>query len=231
MPVLCCFRRVLRSFVDYLFRPEAFEANFCLNMPAVGDAQGEQDSELLPAPAELFKTHEQYLEWVDALPPRDMPEWIGFSYRAEWLLASRQAQSCIANWSTLLLRGKEETLDFHLISESMLKKGQKKQRSIAEVGTAAAEEEAPAATSWLSLLIPVVQACLATVPESVPVLERSEEMVQNPMFRCFERELAVGAKCVRHPIQKGCQHQASNSVHASFGFLCRLSCYSYYLSI
>ncbi|KAL8439825.1 hypothetical protein Efla_004351 [Eimeria flavescens] len=185
--------RVLRSFVEHLFRPEAFESGFYLNTPAARKPGEESGAQLLPAPAELFKTHEQYLNWVDTLPTRDMPEWIGFSYRAEWLLASRQAQSCIANWSTLLLRGKEEALDFHSIFDSMMKKGLKGQRSTAELGGAVETEEAPV-TSWLTLLIPTVQTCLATLPAGVPALQRTEAMVQNPMFRCFERELAVGAK-------------------------------------
>ncbi|KAL8271990.1 hypothetical protein Esti_004114 [Eimeria stiedai] len=184
--------RVLWSFVEHLFRPEAFESQFCLNSPSVVKPTEESSPELLLAPGELYKTHEQYLNWIDSLPPRDMPEWIGFSYRAEWLLASRQAQSCIANWATLLLRGKEEAVDFYSIFESMMKKGLQKHRSVAEVG-GGAEAEEPPVTSWLTLLIPTVQNCLAAVPKSVPALQRTEAMVQNPMFRCFERELAVGA--------------------------------------
>lgn len=190
--VVTCIR-VLRSFVDYLFRPEAFESDFCLNMPNLGKDVEDSEAELLRAPAELFKTHEQYLEWVDSLPPRDMPAWIGFNSRAEWLLASRQAHACIANWSTLLLRGKEESLDFHSISESIMK-GLKRQKSVAAISDEKEPDEAPKATSWLTLLIPVVQACLATLPEKLPVLQRTDTMVQNPMFRCFERELAVGAR-------------------------------------
>ncbi|KAL8455832.1 hypothetical protein Emag_000406 [Eimeria magna] len=185
--------RVLWSFVEHLFRPEAFESDFCLNSPAAGKTAEESGPELLLAPGELYKTHEQYLNWIDSLPPRDMPEWIGFSYRAEWLLASRQAQSCITNWATLLLRGKEEAFDFYSIFESMMKKGLQKHRSVAEVG-GGAEAEEPPVTSWLTLLIPLVQNCLAAAPKTVPALQRTEAMVQNPMFRCFERELAVGAK-------------------------------------
>ncbi|CDJ57328.1 hypothetical protein EMWEY_00007760 [Eimeria maxima] len=184
--------RVLRSFVDYLFRPEAFESDFCLNMPSVGKGGDASSSDALRAPAELYKTHEQYLEWVDSLPQRDMPAWIGFNSRAEWLLAARQAQRCVTNWSTLLLRGKEEDLDFHSIAESILKKGLKKQKSTAAVDEAE-PDEAPK-TSWLTLLVPVVQACLTTLPDKLPVLQRTDAMVQNPMFRCFERELAVGAR-------------------------------------
>lgn len=194
--VLGSYLRVLRSFVEYLFRPEAFETDFPLNMPSEGKAGREQGSELLLAPAELYKTHDQYLEWIDSLPQRDMPEWIGFNYRAEWLLAARQAHSCIINWSTLLLRGKEEALDFHAIFESVVKKSLQSQKTLSGVGDAEMPEETAVATSWLSLLIPAVQTCLDTVPESAPFLHRTEAMVQNPMFRCFERELAVGAKCV-----------------------------------
>lgn len=188
------FFRVLRSFVDYLFRPEAFEANFSLNTPDMETKAQESGSELLWAPPELFKTHEQYLEWVDSLPQRDMPEWIGFNSHAEWLLAARQAASCISNWSALLLRGKEETLDFYSIAESILKKGLQSQKNVVAIGDEGKPEETSKALSWLTLLAPVVQTCLATLPESVPVLQRTDEMVQNPMFRCFERELAVGAR-------------------------------------
>ncbi|CDI87445.1 dynein beta chain, flagellar outer arm, putative [Eimeria praecox] len=184
--------RVLRSFVDYLFRPEAFESDFCLNMPSFGKGGDASSSDSLRAPVELYKTHEQYLQWVDSLPSRDMPAWIGFNSRAEWLLAARQAQTCVTNWSTLLLRGKEEDLDFHSIAESILKKGLKYQKSTAAVDEAE-PDEAPKA-SWLTLLIPVVQACLTTLPDKLPVLQRTDAMVQNPMFRCFERELAVGAR-------------------------------------
>ncbi|CDJ33136.1 Cytoplasmic dynein heavy chain, related [Eimeria mitis] len=227
-PVGWC-KLVLRSFIDYLFRPEAFESDFCLNMPTFGKgadaspadalrapaelyktheqylewvdslptrdmpAADASPADALRAPAELYKTHEQYLEWVDSLPTRDMPAWIGFNARAEWLLAARQAQSCVTNWSTLLLRGKEEDLDFHSIAENILKKGLKRQKSAAAVDETEPDEAVPK-TSWLTLLIPVVQACLTTLPDKLPILQRTDAMVQNPMFRCFERELAVGAR-------------------------------------
>lgn len=216
--------RVLRSFVDYLFRPEAFESGFSLNMPAVGEGASGTDSELLLAPAELFKTHEQYLQWVDSLPPRDMPEWIGFNSRAEWLLASRQAHSCITNWSTLLLRGKEEALDFHSIAERTLKKGLKSQKSVVSIGDEGKPEAAAVVTSWLTLLIPTVQACMATLPETVPTLQRTEALVQNPMFRCFERELAVGAKCVPY-FRAGATRKCSPSAQHPASSGCHIGCF------
>ncbi|OEH78569.1 dynein heavy chain related [Cyclospora cayetanensis] len=188
--------RVLRSFVDYLFRPEAFEADFCLNMPTMITETKESEGEFLVAPTELYRTHEQYLEWVDSLPSRDMPAWIGFNSRAEWLLAARQAYTCITNWSALLLRGKEETLDFHSLYASMMKKGGlTSQKSVSTPTEEGSSRDADSlATSWLALLIPVIQTCLTTLPEKLPSLKRTDDLLQNPMFRCFEREITVGVR-------------------------------------
>lgn len=161
-------------------------------MPVCDNSPSHSNS-VLKAP-ELFKNNMDYLSWVDSLPSRETPEWFGFSSRAEWLLASREGTSIINNWSTLLLRGQEEALDFLGIAQSANSKDLQRVSKHETAKSTGEKEEVLSTTSWLTLLIPVVNTLLLSLPDSVEPLERTDELVQNPLFRCFERELGIGIR-------------------------------------
>lgn len=164
-------------------------------MPVFNNIVVPHSTSTLKAP-ELLRNNMEYLSWIDSLPSRETPEWFGFSSRAEWLLASREGTSIINNWSTLLLRGQEEALDFLGIAQSANSKAaQRVVKQEASVSTGESEEVLTT-TSWLTLLIPVVNTLLLSLPDGVKALERTDELVQNPLFRCFERELGIGIRSV-----------------------------------
>lgn len=218
--VLDFLSRILGSLVDHLFQPAAFEASFALNIMAEPESSSSSDSTkdhlplILQAP-DLHKHAAAYESWADQLSSVDSPTWLGFSSHAERLLASRQSLSAIGSWSALHLRGNEEAHDFQAIisktspGTSRVAAGgggvgggvlEKFTRQLSKQMSTeshhhqhgpAAGEGAGGGSSWLTDLLPAVNAIIEMLPPQVPEMKRTEDTVRDPMFRCFERETTV----------------------------------------
>ncbi|EPR57558.1 dynein heavy chain [Toxoplasma gondii GT1] len=201
-------QKILSSLVDYLFQPAAFEASFPLNIMAENEETGADSlslPQLLTAP-DLFKQASAYEAWAEQLWSVDSPTWLGFSAQAERLLASRQSLAAVGSWAAVLLRGNEEAHDFQAISvqgsvtsgarQAARGRGAEEARSLSAQLTSqmSSEMEGAAGSSWLSDLVPGVQAMIGLLPQVVPDVRRTEETVKDPMFRCFEREITVARR-------------------------------------
>ncbi|PHJ17985.1 dynein heavy chain [Cystoisospora suis] len=175
---------------------------------------------ILQAP-DLHKHATAYEAWADQLSSVDSPTWLGFSSHAERLLASRQSLSAIGSWSALHLRGNEEAHDFQAIiskkakapssggggaAKAVVRGGIEKltQQLSRQMSTeshhhqhgpaAASGEGEGGGSSWLTDLLPGVNAIIDMLPDEVPEMKRTEDTVRDPMFRCFERETTVARK-------------------------------------
>ncbi|CBZ49657.1 hypothetical protein NCLIV_001450 [Neospora caninum Liverpool] len=199
-------QKILSSLVDYLFQPAAFDASFPLNIMAESEETGSDSlsvPQLLTAP-DLFKQPSAYEAWADQLWSVDSPTWLGFSAHAERLLASRQSLAAVGSWAAVLLRGNEEAHDFQAIAvqgsvapgarQQTRGRGDEASLSAQLTSQMSSEMAGAGGSSWLSDLLPGVQAMVNMLPEAVPDMRRTEETVKDPMFRCFERETTVARR-------------------------------------
>lgn len=73
--------------MDYLFRPEAFESDFCLSGGYADKTDAQSSIPALTAP-DLGRTREHYLEYIDNMADKDEPLWLGLSPKADRLIRS-----------------------------------------------------------------------------------------------------------------------------------------------
>jgi len=150
--------QVLRAFVQHLFREESFNSDFKLNMAL------SKEHDLASPDA---RKREQFLQWIEDLPAKGSPTWIGLPVHAEQMLRINRANHTLARW--LALQGSAASVP------KARKAGNKRRSSamanpLLELGTK-------------------VKSILGSLPESVPIMERTEASLKDPLWRCFDREM------------------------------------------
>ena len=158
---------VLKTFINHLFRAESFERDFALNM--------ESSSEhCLRSPD--GRKREQFLEWIDNLPAKGSPTWVGLPVHAEQMLRINRANHTLQRW--LLLQGNTGAL-----------KGEKKKEG--------EKRRASALINPLFDLGTKVKQMLENLPESLEQLPRSEASLRDPLWRCYDREAGFGRSLLK----------------------------------
>eukprot|EP00923_Selenidium_pygospionis_P010873 GHVN01019032.1.p1 GENE.GHVN01019032.1~~GHVN01019032.1.p1 ORF type:complete len:2863 (-),score=448.94 GHVN01019032.1:301-8082(-) len=180
-------RRVLRSFIGRLFNETSFQEDFCLSLTP--EELGIPNSEV-PAlyPPPVGNSRDHYFTWVEKLPNVDLPTWIGFAPNAERLLGSRLGEGTLINWSTLNSKSAEdlhELLPITAVEEAAAESGLQRSNT---------KEASKVAIGWLAELLPHLRTMQQQLPPKsfCPKLVRTAEAVNDPLFRCFEREVNTG---------------------------------------
>ncbi|KAL6068809.1 putative dyneins heavy chain [Balamuthia mandrillaris] len=182
-------QRLLDSFLDHLFTPHSFDAQFPLTnallaSSTAGSSSAEND-EVLTVPD--GRSRDDFIKWVQAsMPENETPAWLGLPDNAEVML--------LAN------KGKE-----------MLKKLQKMQ--VIEEDEAASSSESPdkekevagALPAWMIALSQTAEKWLLLLPEQLAQMPGKQKeqggedygaSEHDPVLRCLQRELSAGAGLV-----------------------------------
>lgn len=158
---------VLKAFIHHLFRAESFDADFSLNMESAKD-------QCLRSPD--GRKRDQFLEWIDNLPAKGSPTWVGLPVHAEQMLRINRANHTLARW--LLLQGNTGAL-----------KGEKKAEG--------QKRRASALINPLADLGSKVRQMIANLPESLEEMQRSAASLQDPLWRCYDREVGFGRSLLK----------------------------------
>lgn len=150
---------MLKAFIDHLFCEASFNSNFSLNK-TVG-----KDGALLSPDA---RKREQFVEWIEALPAKGSPQWVGLPVHAEQMLRINRANHSLQLW--LKMQGS-------VVSAPKAAKSQGRRASIKN----------PLADTEKK-----VDIFLSNLPESLPRLERTDDSLKDPLWRCFDREMGFG---------------------------------------
>lgn len=146
--------KILSSFVDELFSQQSFDQQFKLfhgnNSLTIPDA----------------RNYYGYLDWVNALPDSETPEWAGLPNNAEKLLKSTEAISMVNKLVSIQGTGDEE---------------------LAYTGESAEDNK----SAWLVDLHQRMPGMLDLLPTQMPMLHRTALSITNPLFRFLERELSI----------------------------------------
>ncbi|CAJ1328908.1 unnamed protein product [Effrenium voratum] len=158
---------VLKAFINHLFRAESFERDFNLNMES-------SKEHCLSSPD--GRKREQFLEWIDNLPAKGSPTWVGLPVHAEQMLRINRANHTLQRW--LLLQGNTGTL-----------KGEKKKDG--------EKRRASALINPLADLGAKVKQMLENLPETLDSLHRTEASLRDPLWRCYDRETGFGRSLLK----------------------------------
>ncbi|KAI8974487.1 dynein heavy chain [Pilobolus umbonatus] len=162
-------QRLLDSFVNTLFKPECYDIDF----EVVKSCGEDEKSVVVPDGTKM----EHFLEWVNKLPDREPPTWLGLPGNAERVL--------------LTLKG-----------NNMLSKV-RKMKSLTDDDEAAYSQDSSnkQATStqpaWMRALNVAISNWLSQLPATLKTLQRDSSGIKDPLFRFFERENQIARSLLR----------------------------------
>uniref|UniRef100_A0A7S4VS10 Dynein heavy chain n=1 Tax=Alexandrium monilatum TaxID=311494 RepID=A0A7S4VS10_9DINO len=153
---------ILKAFIKHLFREESFNSDFFLNTAL-------SEEHRLRSPD--GRKRGDFLTWIESLPAKGSPTWIGLPEHAEQMLRINRANHTLGRW--LLLQGAVRS-----VPKAIKPAGSKGRASITG--------------NPLDALGNKVKQMLSMLPESLYMMERSEASLGDPLWRCFDREMGVG---------------------------------------
>jgi len=153
---------VLKAFIKRLFCEESFNSDFFLNMAL-------NKENLLRSPD--GRKRGDFLAWIDSLPAKGSPTWIGLPEHAEQMLRINRANHTLSRW--LLLQGSVRS-----VPKAVKPAGSKGRASLTG--------------NPLDALGRKVSQMLTMLPESIFLMERSEASLKDPLWRCYDREMGMG---------------------------------------
>lgn len=159
---------ILKAFINQLFCPESFNSNFFLNLASGKEALQSPDG----------RKRDQFLEWIENLPAKGNPTWVGLPVHAEQMLRINRAQHTLSRW--LMLQGNTG----HPKGEKGASSGgQRKRASVLKNPLAELGEK--------------VKLMLANLPDSLEPMRRNESSLRDPLWRCYDREVGFGRSVLK----------------------------------
>ena len=166
-------QRLLDSFVKRLFCSASFGSTFQL-------AEGIQGPE--------GTKRNQFMEWIEALPSKNSPTWLGLPETAEDMLLANIGVSTLRKLSTMQDRKEEgeEGEKGETGEKGERQENKARRRSYAATGGGTTP-------SWMVRLSTTGQTWLSLLPETMHALKRSNDKEDGgPLVRCFDREIGIG---------------------------------------
>ncbi|KAK0531052.1 dynein heavy chain [Tilletia horrida] len=161
-------QRLLDSFVDSIFTPNAYESGFAL----VKDAEK-------PLLAPEGSKMEHFIEWVQALPDQQPPQWLGLPPTAERVIASAQGVALLNK----LVRMRQLADDDETV--------------IGPSTGGAEKEQVNAQPAWMKALKTNAEEWLQTLPPSLSSLKMDAESMTNSLYRFWSRETRSGQSLLK----------------------------------
>ncbi|CAJ0883095.1 1976_t:CDS:10 [Entrophospora sp. SA101] len=161
-------KRLLENFVNNLFTPTSYDLDFPLVI-------SEEDNKLvIPEGSKI----DQFMEWVNKLPDREPPVWLGLQSNAERVLATTQANAMLVKICKMKSLSDDDEVAYTQESSS--------QSSAASLQPA-----------WMRALFTTVDNWLKSLPEKLKPMNRTAESIKNPLFRFFDRENQIGRSLLK----------------------------------
>ncbi|ORX61965.1 dynein heavy chain [Hesseltinella vesiculosa] len=193
-------QRLLDSFVSSLFTHRCYDLDFELVK-----ASGQGDKALV-APDGTKMEH--FIDWVNRLPDREPPTWLGLPSNAERVLLTLKGKAMLSK-----VRKMKNITDDD--DTAFTPKQQQQQQQQGKDG-----QQQPA---WMRALHGSISQWLSSLPEQLPVLSRhgqgDQGGIMNPLFRFFERENQIGRSLLQtiredlSSLQKVCTGELKQTNH------------------
>lgn len=182
-------QRLLDSFVDALFTPEAYNVYFDL----VPNTRGTQ---VLNAPDGTKL--ERFMTWVQALPDREPPAWLSLPPTAERVIAIAQGNALLGNLRRMRMLADDDD------------------EAATPTKTKSQPVQQP---TWMRALHERCGEWLERLPAKFNTLPKATQDNQDPLYRLFAREGTVGGKLLDQvrkdlaDVVKVCQGELKQTNH------------------
>ncbi|KAI7869607.1 dynein heavy chain [Mucor mucedo] len=166
-------QRLLDSFVNNLFTPECYDIDFQL---VKGSGEHEK-SIVVPDGTKM----EQFLEWVNKLPDREPPTWLGLPSNAERVLLTLKGNKMLSKVRKMKSLSDDDETAF----------------TPETAGAASKQVATTAQPAWMRALNISITNWLSLLPANIKVMQRDSSGIMDPLFRFFERENQIARKLLR----------------------------------
>ncbi|KAI8066635.1 dynein heavy chain [Gongronella butleri] len=171
-------QRLLDSFVNSLFTHRCYDLDFEL----VKASSSAEKPVIAPEGTKM----EHFMDWVNTLPDREPPTWLGLPSNAERVLLTLKGKAMLAKVRKMKSITDDDEVAF---SPQDRQKQQQQQQQQKQKDAASASQQQPA---WMRSLHASITQWLSLLPAQLPVLARQggdpANGIMNPLFRFFERE-------------------------------------------
>ena len=171
--------RLLVSFLEKLFTPKSFESDFVLV-----DACNLESGKPITMPEGIRRDH--FLHWVNQLPERQTPSWLGLPDSAEKVLLTNQGSVLVSKLLKLQLLEDDDEIVYV---------------SNAEANKESLTQLSDTRPLWMRNLLSSAQSWNDLLPDNLPLLKRTVENIKDPLFRYFEREVSRTSKLLNIVLQ------------------------------
>ena len=121
---------------------------------------------------------DQFLAWIDALPDKQSPDWLGLPNNAETVLLTNLGKATIVK----LLKMQQLDEDEELAYDQDQVTPEDKQDKIG------------LQPAWMRSLNESVTSWLTNLPKALNPMKRTVENIKDPLYRYFEREVNMGCQ-------------------------------------
>lgn len=166
-------QRLLTSFLNKLFTSRSFDPEFAL-VSGVEGTEGGKSSISIP---EGILRRDQFLSWVESLPDRQTPSWLGLPNNAEKVLLTNHGTDLIAKLLKLQLLEDDDDIPMET-----------------QEGNKAKLHSSDGRPAWMRTLLNSATTWLRLIPNSLQTMKRTSENIKEPLYRYFEREVNMGSK-------------------------------------
>ncbi|RIA96574.1 dynein heavy chain [Glomus cerebriforme] len=156
-------KRLLECFVNSLFTPAAYDIDY-----ALVDVEGD-DNLIIPEGSKI----EHFMNWVDKLPERQPPVWLGLPSNAEKVLSISKGNAMLVNIRKMKSLSDDDEVAYTQESDS-------------------GSSGASAQPAWMRNLYNSVENWLNILPEKLTSMKRTADSIKDPLFRFFDRENQIG---------------------------------------
>ncbi|KAG9288876.1 hypothetical protein G9A89_001252 [Geosiphon pyriformis] len=183
-------KRVLESFVNSLFTSEAYDLDYAL-------VESEDGNTLtIPEGTEM----KDFLKWVNNLPDREPPAWLGLPGNAERVLATTQGLAMLVKVRKMKSLSDDEEVAYSQESGP---------------GTSGVSAQ----PAWMRALVSSVDNWLQILPKTIPKMKKTASSIKDPLFRFFDRENQIGSSLLAkiqhdlHDIKQVCEGELKQTNH------------------
>ena len=119
---------------------------------------------------------DQFLAWIDGMPEKQTPDWLGLPNNAETVLLTNLGKSVIVKLLKMQQLDEDEELAYD------------------QDTTEISKQNSDGRPAWMRTLSESVSNWLTNLPKNLNPMKRTVENIKDPLYRFFEREVNLGVK-------------------------------------
>lgn len=165
-----CDEKLLQSIFDIYFQLD----NTKINAPLVTDIDNNNNNTIVIIKAPTFNEKSKYIDWIQGLPSKNSPLWLGLPVTAEIRLLQEQSFEVLKNVNMIQ--------DMSSMESELINTHENEDNSVS------------GKPEWMKILLNDCNEWLSLLVKECIKPERTEAKLSHPLFRFIEREVNIGSE-------------------------------------